>query len=310
MKKIIIISIIAVMLVAVSFENAKSQTIIETPNPSVDYRHTPNAIFSATINYKISFPNRTWFEPFVRASIRAVPFRQEYSHRRTYYDSRWEHIDLRERVFRSEGSYQSITFPLGIGTYLNVHRNFRILALIEYDFPLPILGFVADSDSEGFAVVELQATVFSSSVARLELTAGIFTGQSVFLSRNEFISRNPNNDDFMYGDRGRGYTQFVARRGVLVGLKYSRQLNNNLKATFQLRYSNGIFHSDGHTHDFNVSFGIHRQFGGQPQQPIPPRQPRQRVAPHQRALPCPPGQMRHNRSWDRPSSVFNHPTGR
>jgi len=40
------------------------------------------------------------------------------------------------------------------------------------------------------------------------------------------------------------------------------------------------------------------------------RPPRQRVAPHQRALPCPPGQMRHNRSWDRPSSVFNHPSGR
>ena len=40
------------------------------------------------------------------------------------------------------------------------------------------------------------------------------------------------------------------------------------------------------------------------------RTPRQQVSPRHRALPCPPGQMRHQRSWDRPSSVFNHPTAR
>jgi len=37
---------------------------------------------------------------------------------------------------------------------------------------------------------------------------------------------------------------------------------------------------------------------------------RPQVSPRHRALPCPPGQMRHNRSWDRPTSVFNHPTAR
>jgi len=42
----------------------------------------------------------------------------------------------------------------------------------------------------------------------------------------------------------------------------------------------------------------------------PRPQPRQQVSPRHRALPCPPGQMRHLRSWDRPSSVFNHPTAR
>ena len=61
----------------------------------------------------------------------------------------------------------------------------------------------------------------------------------------------------------------------------------------------------------DFSIGVHYHipiFGGQQQ--AQQRPPRQRVAPHQRALPCPPGQMRHLRSWDRPSSVFNHPTAR
>jgi len=35
-----------------------------------------------------------------------------------------------------------------------------------------------------------------------------------------------------------------------------------------------------------------------------------RASPRNRALPCPPGQMRHNRSWDRPSPIFNHPSAR
>jgi len=58
------------------------------------------------------------------------------------------------------------------------------------------------------------------------------------------------------------------------------------------------------------SIGIHKNFPIRVQNQPRQIQPRQRVAPHQRALPCPPGQMRHVRSWDRPSSVFNHPSGR
>ena len=56
----------------------------------------------------------------------------------------------------------------------------------------------------------------------------------------------------------------------------------------------------------NFSIGIHYHIPifGVPQQQTAPRPPRQR------ALPCPPGQMRHQRSWDRPSSVFNHPSAR
>jgi len=50
--------------------------------------------------------------------------------------------------------------------------------------------------------------------------------------------------------------------------------------------------------------------GGRWGQACQQRTPRQQVSPRHRALPCPPGQMRHQRSWDRPSSVFNHPSGR
>jgi len=35
-----------------------------------------------------------------------------------------------------------------------------------------------------------------------------------------------------------------------------------------------------------------------------------RASPRNQPLLCPPGQMRHNRSWDRPSPIFNHPTWR
>jgi len=113
---------------------------------------------------------------------------------------------------------------------------------------------------------------------------------------------------------------------LAIGAGLNYEIFNNFKLTLQLMYlrkfavevgrfalssfpTNGII-----TRNLvEFSIGIHYRipiYGEQQQQPIPQRPPRQRVAPHQRALPCPPGQMRHSRSWDRPSSVFNHPTAR
>jgi len=113
---------------------------------------------------------------------------------------------------------------------------------------------------------------------------------------------------------------------VAVGAGLNFEIFNNFYLTTQLMYLRRLgVNWRGHNREtdrvasdniltqnlIDFSIGIHYHipiFGGQQQ--APQRPPRQRVAPHHRALPCPPGQMRHGRSWDRPSSVFNHPSGR
>jgi len=111
---------------------------------------------------------------------------------------------------------------------------------------------------------------------------------------------------------------------VVFGARLNYEIVRNLKLNVQLGYTRiynvrytswtrEYIESSALTRNLiNFSIGIHYHIPifGIPQQQTAPRPPRQRVAPHQRALPCPPGQMRHLRSWDRPSSVFNHPTAR
>jgi len=112
---------------------------------------------------------------------------------------------------------------------------------------------------------------------------------------------------------------------VNLGVALNYEIFNNFNLAMQLGYSRKfsvVHHRNSlpitldnvftrNIVDFSIGIHYHIPLvGWQPQQPIPPRPPRQRVTPHQRALPCPPGQMRHLRSWDRPSSVFNHPSGR
>ena len=126
-------------------------------------------------------------------------------------------------------------------------------------------------------------------------------------------------------------------RGIRLGAKFRYSISSNFKieagvaylhkqdTRFSIRSNEFEAMSRGELVDFfeigyslitphiiKASIGIHYRIPirrWETQQAVQ-RQPRQRVAPHQRALPCPPGQMRHNRSWDRPPSVFNHPSGR
>ena len=104
---------------------------------------------------------------------------------------------------------------------------------------------------------------------------------------------------------------FSLRMGVAVSHKFRLNDANTTSLSFDERSGRG--HVEMHTtrNILHASVGVHKNFPigiqNQPQQ-IAPRQ--QRIRPTHRALPCPPGQMRHGRSWDRPSSVFNHPTAR
>jgi len=120
----------------------------------------------------------------------------------------------------------------------------------------------------------------------------------------------------------------LAYHQISLGARLNFEIVRNLKLNMQLEYAGryNVRQRRWFDHDqpietsesiltrnlLDFSIGIHYHipiFGGQQQQ-IAQRPSRQRVAPHQRALPCPPGQMRHLRSWDRPSSVFNHPSAR
>ena len=125
-----------------------------------------------------------------------------------------------------------------------------------------------------------------------------------------------------------GYEWFAGINGVgfdydfiAFGARLNYEIFTNFYLTAQLMYSRRFNVSERNNFNdiltrnhINFSIGIHYHipipiFGTQQRQVVQ-RPQRQRVAPHHRALPCPPGQMRHLRSWDRPSSVFNHPSGR
>ena len=126
--------------------------------------------------------------------------------------------------------------------------------------------------------------------------------------------------DFSMGsiiaDVGTYYRSFMYA-GMEAGVRWNYEIIPNLNFGVQLRYI-GLLWVDNvplgtsPTRNFiDFSVGLHYNIQLiRRQQQTPQRPPRQRVTPHQRALPCPPGQMRHLRSWDRPSSVFNHPTAR
>ena len=95
--------------------------------------------------------------------------------------------------------------------------------------------------------------------------------------------------------------QFLALLNVQHSLL---NIQNNQDVFIHHESYSGITASDipGGVHAFSagLELGFAYRFGTVQRQ----------ARPAHRGLPCPPGQMRHNRSWDRPSPIFNHPTGR
>jgi hypothetical protein len=101
---------------------------------------------------------------------------------------------------------------------------------------------------------------------------------------------------------------------IEAGIRLNYNINENLKLFFfflylaKLRdsYRSIILQNVAETtrNIATISVGLHYRI----QLPVQDIHPRQRVAGRNQALPCPPGQIRHQRSWDRPSNVFNHPS--
>ena len=315
MRKIIITVIATIVLIA-PFEKTKGQEQWEYRVVSADFP-TTNILTGAT--GKLSL--RLWrFEPFVQFGAYLQMFEERMTTETWHYTQNWippqnpwgnpEYywdwgLFLRDEIhsprFQSMATYN-------IGVKFRVTDRDRIMLgftsnnfggnLYRLSFYDLYLGYIRRENLSQRLSVELSALFASPS------WGGIMVEESWGFSRFRH--------SFVYG--------FVA---VGAGLNY--EIFPNLKLGVQLKYTRRF---DVRFFDFerskntsgerlltrnllDFSIGIHYHipiFGGQQQ--AQQRQPRQRVAPHQRALPCPPGQMRHNRSWDRPSSVFNHPSGR
>jgi len=288
MRKIII-TIIAIIFLIASLEKVKGQS--QTVITSADF---PTINVLTGVNAKISLG--LWrFEPFVQYGI----YLQMFEERMT------------TEIFSNETSvsqneYYSPKFSgravFDFGTKFRITNRNRIKIGIA-------IGYYGFIPWDRFYLGYIHKVNLSQ---RISLDLSIQYGFDwLDLRRGWSYWRNS-------GQTGIANYQFVSFRTRL-NYEIFRNLNLNVQLGYTRRYNvryawtEDVVESVLTRNFINFSIGIHYHIplvGGQPQQPIPPRPPRQRVAPHQRALPCPPGQMRHLRSWDRPSSVFNHPSGR
>jgi len=123
------------------------------------------------------------------------------------------------------------------------------------------------------------------------------------------------------GSRSDGTDLFASGNynGVGAGANLRHRIMDNLNLSLRVGASRTVLSDVIHdeiraTNNVTASIGIEAVLSRERDRIAPrARQTRttfQAPRPTHRALPCPPGQMRHERSWDRPPSVFNHPTRR
>jgi len=288
MRKIII-TLIATIVMISPFEGANGQRLTNETNITSAYFPTVNVLTG--VNARLSI--RLWrFEPFVQFGAFLQMFEERMAEE-WWCERCWEGADywVREEYHLPRFANKLIT---------NIGTDFRI----------------TDSDRIRIGV-------------RTEEITGIARPYLGYV-RRQVLSQRISADLFLYTtipftDGGSAVFGFLYN-AVTAGIRLNYEIVRNLKLNIELDYTKryNIRHwsrtialnnisgerlTTRNLIDFSIGIHYHIQFGGRPQQ-TPQRPPRQRVAPHQRALPCPPGQMRHLRSWDRPSSVFNHPTAR
>jgi len=281
MRKIIITVIATIFLIA-PFEKAKGQEI----TPSVNIR--------TYACVKLSF--RLWrFEPFVQVGL-GLQFFEERRTSEATEDGR----STTMMVDHAQRFQRRAIFNGGL--------NFRITDNNRVKLGGRYLGRTWSSD---------EAYLYLGYTHKLNLSQRVSLDLYVLHTLVGYI-----NMGWAIGGAG-GYLT-VHHHVAFVGSRLNYEIIPNLKLSAQLEYKRRHSFSSSvrgageriirgympTPNLINFSIGVHYHFGRRQQQQAQQRPPRQRVAPHQRALPCPPGQMRHLRSWDRPSSVFNHPTAR
>ena len=291
MRKIIIAFIITIFMIAPS-ENVKGQW-----QSIITEAHFPTVNVLTEINTKLSFGIGR-VELFGQFGLYFQTFEDKVTIETWNFEGLHQRLELHTQRFA----------PMEI---INAGIKFRIT-----DKDRIILGYKISDNILRLSGNLLLRQSYLGYIRRENLSQRMNVELSLLLNPGWSFLGNLSSSIRSLGGYGRGgFAAFGA------GLNYElvRNLNLNLRLKYTRWYNVRhpqwleVVTTERHfTYNFiNFSIGIHYHiplFGGQQQ--APQRPPRQRVAPHQRALPCPPGQMRHNRSWDRPSSVFNHPTAR
>jgi len=335
MRKIII-TIIATFFLIANVENVKGFT--DRPHDMVNHTYSISSSVPVTniatgVQGKISLERIGPFIPFVKGGAHMRILRESFIEGSKIEPARFG-WPINEWLFKRQGRIYfekpafSPVFNIELGSDLRItDRNFlRASAGLSIG-----QGFRGNSFSAGYI-----HRVPLSSRTSLDLGAMYKRNTEALMARHEVREFWPDIDKGLVYTRDLEYfpSQFIADRfSIQAELKHSIRPNLQLVAgvSFSRKIQEGRENRErgrGVTGerttgiespaDGNMSQNLIK-FNAGIQLRIPvndfqldwqPRPPRQRVAPHQRALPCPPGQMRHLRSWDRPSSVFNHPSGR
>jgi len=324
MRKIII-TVIATFFLIAPFENAKGQRQMLVT--SADF---PTVNVLTGVNAKLSLG--LWrFEPFVEVGQYVQFFRESMTTEawllEGWFGSQYLHSEQLESRYRYYSPRFASMQILNVGIRLIVTDSDRI-----------ILGFRTNkvgAGSTAFTGVGIGNEVLyrhGDSIER-QRNSGVFNQFYFGYIRRESLSQRMNMEISARLMTSRPW--FMSSRvmhfqhgALAVGVGLTYEVIQNLKLSIQLDYTRrynvwggggGLAIDNWHPErnvvtrnllDFSIGIHYHIPIFGVLHQQAQQRPPRQRVAPHQRALPCPPGQMRHGRSWDRPSSVFNHPSGR
>jgi len=289
MRKIII-TIIATFFIIAPLEKAKGQTQTMT---SADF---PTVQVLIGTNAKLSFGLER-FDLFLEIGQFLLLFQERATIRTTRM---WEGGETTFGEYYTPSFFNMWAFRPALGFSITERDIVRVTATSTANQFVDIFNYEWD-----FRVfLEYIRRQNLSQRTRINLSAGIiyaFWASCFYFRTHSYLgARTRAKLDYKLTPNLKLNVQLGYTRTVNVGQSFWRHRSMESLETFLTR---NIF-------DFSVGIHYHIPLGGQQQQQAQQRPPRQRVAPHQRALPCPPGQMRHQRSWDRPSPIFNHPSGR
>ena len=329
MRKIIITVIATILMVS----EAQGQVFpgfdgrLKWEASSVDGKNFPGTNFSLGIDGKVSA--QIWrAEPFLRSSFHAQVLEENMSlsHWTNVYESPWTKFYGTGKSNFGSGSLPIVwanTFGLdfrvvgnnfiriqtqgrGVSGSLNANRRGRVNSVgITRRQPL------GDNTSLDFHLLHGRG-------------GDNFSGQSVF----SLYALYQDGSRMVETDRRETESVPVVLHNNITeaGATLRHDIGRNIALTASATFTNTTTRSGGLTvpevdldedftgmsrNLFTVSVGVHKTLQiGTPQVEVQRRDRRRTTF---QAMPCPGNQMnrmRHNRSWDRPSSVFNHPSGR
>jgi len=312
-----IITIIATIVMVANVQGQRPQPPADMPH---EIRETissslPRTQFITGTHMQVSIPMGR-FEPFVKAGVGVRLNSQSLMvkhHHNITFSTRYGNLD---RVTWGYGRKDTLTLnnPMftrvlsaRYGAKFSVNDNNIIKA-----------GMFINNGGENFSgfIGYIRRENFSPRTS-LDLWTMLQSGAHSDEGevRQRFFTTNATGDGFRlrHASEDRGQVS----GGIVLGLEAGANLRYRITDRLHLslrgsiahgrKFGEGVLPELANQTRVQASIGLEARFGANVPQ-LAPRQ--QRVRPTHRALPCPPGQMRHQRSWDRPSSVFNHPSGR